>query len=251
MGYMSQKFSLYGDLTVPENLDFYAGMYSLSGTKRKKRVEAMLAMADLDGQERVLTSALSTGVRQRLALGCAMLHEPKILFLDEPTSAWTRVPAALLERIYDLAEGGTTVMVTTHFMDEAEHCGPSGVHLSGRLIASGTPEELKRLPSGTLYAVPSEAPMALLQELERAAPSGLLDAYVCGNSLHVLAEAAFPDCSTPGNTSDLSIAGRCIRVSREKREVDRRMRRLAALHVKDSSKWEGTASRWRSWCSSR
>lgn len=193
MGYMSQKFSLYGDLTVRENLDFYAGMYSLSGTKRKERVEAMLAMADLDGRERVLTSTLSTGVRQRLALGCAMLHEPKILFLDEPTSGVD--PGSrrrFWERIYDLAEGGTTVMVTTHFMDEAEHCDRLGFIFQGGLIASGTPEELKRLPGGTLYAVPSEAPMALLQELERAAPSGLLDAYVCGNSLHVLAEGGLP-----------------------------------------------------------
>ncbi|HQK26022.1 MAG TPA: ABC transporter ATP-binding protein, partial [Synergistaceae bacterium] len=117
IGYMSQKFSLYADLTVLENLRFYAGLYGLGGGALRRRVDTMVALADLEGQEKSLTGTLSAGVRQRLALGCALMHHPELLFLDEPTSGVDlRSRRRFWDLIYDLAAEGTTVLVTTHFM---------------------------------------------------------------------------------------------------------------------------------------
>jgi len=145
IGYMSQKFSLYEDLTVEENLRFFAGIYGVRGQRLTARIAWALAMAGLEGRGDTLTAALAGGWRQRLALGCAVLHEPPILFLDEPTSGVD--PASrrrFWEMIGDLAEQGITIFVTTHFMDEAEHCDELALIYAGKVVACGTPSQLKR-----------------------------------------------------------------------------------------------------------
>jgi ABC-2 type transport system ATP-binding protein len=141
-GYMSQKFALYDDLTVWENLTFYGGVY---GIRDKKRIEACLDLVGLAGHGPELAKALSAGWRQRLALAIALVHQPKLLFLDEPTSGVD--PAArrvFWDLIYQLAEGGVTVFVTTHYMDEAEYCGRVGIMREGKLLALDSPAELKK-----------------------------------------------------------------------------------------------------------
>ena len=193
IGYMSQKFSLYGDLTVEENLAFYAGMYGLEGNRRKKRMRAMLALAELENRSKDLAGTLSAGIRQRLALGCALLHEPELLFLDEPTSGVDPLSRRhFWDIIYDLAAGGTTVLVTTHFMDEAEHCEVLGFIFQGALLASGSPEKLKEDLRGKLYGVEQENPMDLLEELWPRRGKDLEDCYVSGQSLVVLAPQGIP-----------------------------------------------------------
>jgi ABC-2 type transport system ATP-binding protein len=144
LGYMSQKFSLYNDLTVEENLDFYGGVYGVRGKKLKERKKYILQMAGLTGRERELTRNLSGGWKQRLALGVAIIHEPEVLFLDEPTAGVDPISRrAFWELIYDLAEGGTTILVTTHYMDEAEHCQELVFIQRGHLVAQGSPEAIK------------------------------------------------------------------------------------------------------------
>jgi len=145
IGYMSQRFSLYEDLTVEENIAFYAGVYRLSGIRRQERTEWVIEMAGLTGRRNSRAGELSGGWRQRLALGCAILHEPPIIFLDEPTSGVDPLSRRKFwELIYSLAGGGVTVFVTTHYMDEAEYCDQLALIYRGELIAVGTPEELKR-----------------------------------------------------------------------------------------------------------
>lgn len=144
IGYMSQKFSLYNDLTVVENLNFYGGVYGVRGRKLKERKEYILKMAGLVGRERELTRNLSGGWKQRLALGAAIIHEPEALFLDEPTAGVDPISRrAFWELIYELAEVGTTILVTTHYMDEAEHCQSLVFIQRGTLVAKGSPEEIK------------------------------------------------------------------------------------------------------------
>ena len=189
LGYMSQKFSLYDDLTVRENLDFYAGLFNLPPALARERAEEVVEMAGLSGRTRDLAGSLSGGIRQRLALGCAILHRPKLLFLDEPTSGVDpRSRRRFWDIIYGLAAGGTTVMVTTHFMDEAEHCDAIGFMYDGRLIASGTPADLKALLPGSAWEISSEDPIGLLEQLRGT--EGLIESAVHGRSVHLLAETA-------------------------------------------------------------
>lgn len=145
VGYMSQKFALYEDLTVRENLAFYGGLYGLPLAELPGRVVALAERVGLTGREDLLAGELSGGWRQRLALGIAMVHRPELLLLDEPTSGVD--PAArraFWNLIYEVAEEGATVLVSTHYMDEAEHCGRLGIMRSGRLLAWGAPADLKR-----------------------------------------------------------------------------------------------------------
>ncbi|WP_227763188.1 ABC transporter ATP-binding protein [Zhaonella formicivorans] len=145
IGYMSQKFSLYTDLTVGENLDFYAGIYGLSGAAARKRKGELLAMAELTGREKQLAGTLSGGWKQRLALACALLHEPELLVLDEPTAGVDPVSRRIFwEIIRGLAKEGITVLVSTHYMDEAETCDYIGFIFFGKLMGCGTPAELKK-----------------------------------------------------------------------------------------------------------
>ncbi len=144
IGYMSQKFSLYDELTVEENIDFYSGIYRLPKHKKRERKAWVLQMAGLTEHRRSKTSDLSGGWKQRLALGCAVLHEPPILFLDEPTSGVDpNSRRQFWDLIYTLSEQGVTVFVTTHYMEESEYCDRLGVVYRGELIALGTPRELK------------------------------------------------------------------------------------------------------------
>lgn len=145
IGYMSQKFSLYKDLAVIENIKFFGGVYGLAGERLRARTAAVINMSGLAGFENALTGTLSGALQQRLALGCAILHEPPILFLDEPTSGIDPVARRMFwDIIREMASRGVTILVTTHFLDEAELCDRLGFIASGKLIALGMPEELKQ-----------------------------------------------------------------------------------------------------------
>ncbi len=144
IGYMSQKFSLYDDLTVEENINFYSGIYKIPHQEKKERFQATIRTAGLEGMESALTSTLAGGWKQRLALGCALLHKPRIIFLDEPTSGVDPLTRAnFWAVIKELAGQGVTVFVTTHYMDEAENCNRMVLIYHGTIIAQGSPEEMK------------------------------------------------------------------------------------------------------------
>jgi len=144
IGYMSQKFSLYNDLTVAENIRFYAGVYGLDGKKYEERKKWVLKVANLENMENALTSSLPGGIKQRLALGTAVIHEPKIVFLDEPTSGVDPISRRnFWDLINDLSAGGTTVLVTTHYLDEAEFCNDIILINAGKIVAQGNSKELK------------------------------------------------------------------------------------------------------------
>ena len=144
IGYMSQKFSLYDDLTVEENINFYSGIYNISREKKDRRKEEVIRIAALEGLRSNLVRTLATGWKQRLALGCAILHEPRILFLDEPTSGVDPIARRnFWGLIKEMAKSGVTVFVTTHYMDEAENCDRIALIYRGAIIAMGTPPELK------------------------------------------------------------------------------------------------------------
>ena len=145
IGYMSQRFSLYNDLTVAENLNFFGRAYGVRGARLEERRAAILKMAGLQGREKELTKNLSGGWRQRLALGCAILHEPELLFLDEPTAGVDPISRRdFWDLLYTLSNEGRTIFVTTHYMDEAEHCHRLVFIQNGRLAAIGSPEEIKQ-----------------------------------------------------------------------------------------------------------
>jgi ABC-2 type transport system ATP-binding protein len=145
IGYMSQKFSLYEDLTVEENIEFFGGVYGVGSGRLRDKMPGVLEMAGLTGRERSLTRELSVGWRQRLALGCALLHEPEIVFLDEPTGGVDPVSRRnFWELINRLSGEGVTVFVTTHYLDEAEYCNDIRLIHAGRIVAAGSPGELKR-----------------------------------------------------------------------------------------------------------
>jgi ABC-2 type transport system ATP-binding protein len=186
IGYMSQKFSLYRDLTVEENLRFFGGIYNVPRTELRERMRFAIDMAGLAGRERALVGTLAGGWLQRLALGCAVLHRPPILFLDEPTSG---VEPASRRRFWDLihslASEGVTVLVSTHYMEEAEYCHHVALINHGRLIASGSPAELKRTAiGGELLLLECDAPGQTLEALQNA--PDVRDCSVFGDALHVL-----------------------------------------------------------------
>jgi len=189
IGYMSQKFSLYEELTVQENLDFFAGVYGLWGTPAAGRREEMLAIGGLAAHRDVLARDLPTGLRQRLSLAAAILHHPPVLFLDEPTAGVDPISRReFWDLIRAMAAEGTTVLVTTHYMDEAEHCHALAFIHQGRLIASGPPAELKAAWQGCLAEVEVEAAALLpaLQLLQRQPQAR--EVAMFGAALHVTVE---------------------------------------------------------------
>ncbi len=188
IGYMSQKFSLYDDLTVEQNINFFSGIYGVPREKRPERKEYVLSMAGLGEKRTTLTRMLSGGWKQRLALGCAILHEPSILFLDEPTSGVDPIARRVFWHwIHQLSDSGHTVFVSTHYMDEAEFCHRVALMYGGRIIALGAPAELKRnLESRKLLALDSSDPIASMKALEHA--EGVYEAAAFGSSLHIVVE---------------------------------------------------------------
>lgn len=193
IGYMSQRFSLYDDLTVRENLDFFAGIYGLDGARLKARRDYALTMAGLEDKQALLTGALPGGWKQRLALGCAVLHEPRVVFLDEPTGGVDPLSRrrfwALID---DLAYAGVTVLVTTHYLDEAEYCNRLSLMHAGKVIAVGTPAELRGvLGAHALLEVRAPDLLGALVVVERH--PAVLEATAFGTALHVLVEDAHRD----------------------------------------------------------
>lgn len=185
IGYMSQKFSLYLDLTVFENLDFYAGMYGLCGAEKLVRVNEMITEMQLEDKRDALSATLSGGLKQRLALACAILHKPRLLFLDEPTSAVDPISRrSFWQMIHGLALGGTTMVVTTHFMEEAEHCDEMVFLDAGKMVAQGSPKALKDSIKEVLVSIASDDSIKLRDEIRRSLP--VLDAYIFGRELRLL-----------------------------------------------------------------
>ena len=168
IGYMSQRFSLYEQLTVDQNIRFFGGIYGLSGDAFEKRRAFVMDMAGLHGRERTRASELAGGWRQRLALGCAILHEPPIVFLDEPTGGVDPVSRRQFWTLIDqLAASGITVLVTTHYLDEAEHCHRIAIIHAGRLAALGTTGELKGVFAGrSILEVQSDDPVQTMRALD-------------------------------------------------------------------------------------
>ena len=185
IGYMSQKFSLYEDLTVEENIDFFTGIYGVPRGRRANRKDYVLHMANLTERRRALTRTLSGGWKQRLALGCAILHDPPVLFLDEPTSGVDPIArGAFWGLIHDLAETGHTVFVSTHYMDEAEYCHRLALMYRGKVIALGPPADLrKELAGHTLLQLDTPDPLETMRAL--AGLDGVTDVAVFGRGLHV------------------------------------------------------------------
>ena len=190
IGYMSQRFSLYDDLTVEQNIRFYGGVYGLKNSKLDERMQWVLKMADLRGRETSLTKTLSGGWKQRLALGCAILHQPRIVFLDEPTGGVDPISRRnFWELINQLSSEGITVLVTTHFLDEAEYCNDIILINAGKLIASGSPVELKtdHIKNPILEVSGLERDVVEALETIRQQPWAI-ETTVFGTSLHVMVD---------------------------------------------------------------
>ena len=185
IGYMSQKFSLYDDLTVEQNIDFFAGLYGVPRELRGERKRHVLEMANLTERRSALTATLSGGWKQRLALGCAILHDPPVLFLDEPTSGVDPIArGAFWDLIREMAASCHTIFVSTHYMDEAEYCHRVALMHRGRVIALGPPQELRAgLSTRALFQVDTSAPLETMRALERVPE--VLDVAVFGSGLHV------------------------------------------------------------------
>ncbi len=186
IGYMSQKFALYDDLTVLENLRFYAGVYDVPEAEEKNRIDEVLHMAGLETRTKLFTKELSGGWRQRLALGCALIHHPPILFLDEPTSGVDPVARRQFwDLIYQFAAGGTTIFITTHYMDEAEHCNRVAFMYRGKLLAIDTPAGLKTTYlKGAAWDLAATPLLESVEELSRM--DGIVQASLHGDRAHVI-----------------------------------------------------------------
>jgi len=188
IGYMSQKFSLYDDLTVEENINFYSGIYSVSELKKAERKEWILGMAGLQDKRSTITRTLPGGFKQRLALGCAILHEPSILFLDEPTSGVDPISRRnFWNLIHEMARAGTTIFVTTHYMDEADYCDRLALIYRGKIIAEGTPNQLrKEFMSRDVLEIEAEPLVAAMEALDQHG----IETAIFGSVLHATVENA-------------------------------------------------------------
>lgn len=187
IGYMSQKFSLYGELTVEENIDFFCGAYKLSNQKRKIAKERAFEVSQLKNQKDTLTKDLPVGWKQRLALACALLHEPQIVFLDEPTAGVDPITRRnFWDLIYDLSAEGITVFVTTHFLDEAEHCTKIGLINNGKIVAQDAPSKLKTYFDFDLYELVSSDNIRLYELLLKENFGWSISIF--GNTIHIVLE---------------------------------------------------------------
>ncbi|MFN2441983.1 MAG: ATP-binding cassette domain-containing protein [Thermoanaerobaculia bacterium] len=189
IGYMSQLFSLYPDLTVEENISFFGGLYGVAGERRAARRDWVLEMARLGDRRKQLVRDLSLGWKQRLALGCAVLHEPSILFLDEPTSGVDPLSRrSFWELIAELAAAGTTILVTTHYMEEAEYCDRLALMNRGRLIALDSPGGVRKMLDSPLLEVDTSSSIAAMAVIEGA--EGVVRASLFGRAIHAVVDSA-------------------------------------------------------------
>ena len=205
IGYMSQKFSLYDDLTVEENIDFFSGIYQIPRERKVLRKAWVLDMAHLQAHRHTRTGLLPGGWKQRLSLGCALLHEPQVLFLDEPTSGVDPLTRrSFWDLIYEVAGQGVTVFVTTHYMEEAEYCHRLALIYRGELVALGTPSEMKgSLMTDQVLRVSCDRPHEALAVA--AAVAGVRDAALFGQDLHLMTADA--DALAPRLRQALEVAG--------------------------------------------
>jgi ABC-2 type transport system ATP-binding protein len=193
IGYMSQRFSLYDDLTVEENINFFGGVYGLEGSKLTERKQWVLKTANLTGQEKIITGSLPGGIKQRLALGTAVIHRPEIVFLDEPTSGVDPISRRnFWDLIIELSSAGTTILVTTHYLEEAEFCNNIILINAGKLIAHGNPKELKtNYLTNEIYEIECSRAveaMDLIQKLDFVD-----DVSLFGNNIHIMVNNSFTD----------------------------------------------------------
>ena len=200
IGYMSQRFSLYEKLTVDQNIEFFGGVYGLAGERFRARRDFVLEMAGLRGREQTLTGDLSGGWRQRLALGCAILHEPHIVFLDEPTGGVDPLSRRQFWVLIDeLANNGVTVLVTTHYLDEAEHCHRIAIIQAGRLAALGTVGELKRMfESRPILEIRSPHPVQAMRALDEMAD--VEKTSIFGTAVHAVLRSRDVDADRVGSS---------------------------------------------------
>lgn len=190
IGYMSQKFSLYNDLTVRENLIFFGGLYGLSGERLRERMHFVHEMAGIGERMNHMVASLPGGIKQRLALGCAILHDPPILFLDEPTSGVDPIMRRnFWDLIYDFSRQGKTIFVTTHYMDEAEHCDRMALIIAGRIIALDTPEKLKKELDYDVYSLAVDDFIRVFDMIHDL--PFIEEAAIFGSNIHILCERGF------------------------------------------------------------
>ncbi|HPJ33904.1 MAG TPA: ABC transporter ATP-binding protein [Spirochaetota bacterium] len=190
IGYMSQKFSLYNELTVIENLEFFGSIYGLSGNRLRERIEYVLDMAEIGSRKRERAGLLPGGIKQRLALGSAILHDPGILFLDEPTSGVDPIMRRnFWDLIYDFSRRGKTIFVTTHYMDEAEHCGRMALIIAGKIIAYGSPADLKKELHHDVYTLKVENFISVFDTVSEL--PFIDEAAIFGSDIHLLCGSGF------------------------------------------------------------
>jgi len=195
IGYMSQKFSLYDDLTVMDNLEFFGSIYGLAGKKLDERVKMALDMAEIGGQKDNLVKSLPVGLKQRLAIGTAILHDPPVLFLDEPTSGVDPIMRRnFWELIYKFSKEGKTIFVTTHYMDEAEHCDRIALIISGRIIALDSPDNLKKSIAYNVHSLRIDKFIEVFDLI--SGQDYIHEAAIFGSDIHILSDRDFPLEST-------------------------------------------------------
>jgi len=188
IGYMSQRFSLYDDLTVEENIDFFSGIYGVADEKKVERKQWVLEMAGIAGKRKAITRTMASGFKQRLALGCAVIHEPPVIFLDEPTSGVDPISRRRFwNLIYEMSSRGTTVFVTTHYLDEAEYCDRLALIYRGKIIAEGRPDIMKKEYMHREVLEVSVA--AVVEALEVLGGKGF-DVALFGNVIHATVDSA-------------------------------------------------------------
>jgi ABC-2 type transport system ATP-binding protein len=215
IGYMSQKFSLYNDLTIRENLDFFAGVYGVPEQEREEKIRWVLSFSGLDGRQDQITGSLPGGWKQRVAFGAAIMHEPDILFLDEPTSGVDPLARrAFWTMINRLADTGAAILVTTHYLEEAEQCNRLGMMVAGELVAEGTPTGIKGQQSGHLLQFIIDQPQRAADLLKRATESWRISLF--GERLHVITDEA-PDTAIRQTTKQLEDNGIHVISAREDR----------------------------------